>query len=145
MSLAETEPIAPGLFVEEAGAVHLLAGRNREDGRIAFPLPQGPAAAEFEPMRLARAGILWSWTVQRFRPKSPPYAGDDDPAGFRPFAVGYVELPGQVIVESRLLVDDFSSLRIGQPMELAIEAFRTAAGRTVGSYAFRPTRDEVAR
>ena len=32
---------------------------------------------------------LWSWTVQRFRPKSPPYAG---PVAFEPYAVGYVDL-----------------------------------------------------
>ena len=25
---------------------------------------------------LARRGTLWTWTIQRFRPKSPPYAGD---------------------------------------------------------------------
>ena len=136
--MATLEPVAPDLIDETLGVAHLVAGRSRADGRIAFPLPQGPAAAEFERVRLGRIGTLWSWTVQRFRPKTPPYAGDDAET-FAPFAVGYVELPEQVIVESRLLVDDFSSLRVGMPMELAIEPFRTIGGRTVSTYAFRPS------
>ena len=102
-----------------------------------FPLPRGSAAAEFERVRLGRSGTLWSWTVQRFRPKTPPYVGDDAES-FQPFAVGYVELPGQIIVESRLLVDDFSTLHVGMPMELSVEAFPTIGGKTVGTYAFRP-------
>ncbi len=135
--MAELQPVAPDLIDETCGVPHLVAGKSRADGRIVFPLPQGPAAAEFERVKLGRTGTLWSWTVQRFRPKTPPYAGDDAES-FRPFAVGYVELAGQVIVESRLLVDDFSTLRIGMPMELAIEAFRAIGGRTVKTYAFRP-------
>ena len=34
---------------------------------------------------LAREGTLWTWTVQGFRPKSPPYAG---PAEFEPYPSG---------------------------------------------------------
>ena len=47
---------------------------------------------------LAREGTLWTWTVQGFRPKSPPYEG---PVEFEPYPVGYVELPGEVKVETR--------------------------------------------
>ena len=36
---------------------------------------------------------------------------------FRPFALGYVELPGQVIVETRIDVDDPSKLKIGMKMK----------------------------
>ena len=46
-------------------------------------------------------GTLWTWTVQGFRPKSPPYEGTDE---FVPYPVGYVELAGEAKVES-LLVD----------------------------------------
>ncbi|WP_284741398.1 Zn-ribbon domain-containing OB-fold protein [Amycolatopsis sp. RTGN1] len=41
---------------------------------------------------LPAEGVLWTWTVQRFAPKSPPYVPPAD--GFRPFALGYVELDG---------------------------------------------------
>ena len=58
---------------------------------------------------LARRGTLWTWTVQRFRPKSPPYAGR--PEEFEPYGVGYVELPGEVRVEARLTESTPSELR----------------------------------
>jgi uncharacterized OB-fold protein len=66
---------------------------------------------------LARRGTLWSWTIQRFRPKSPPYAGPEE---FEPYGVGYVELPGEVRVEARLTESDPANLRIGMPMELTL-------------------------
>ena len=133
--------IAPGLFEVDSEGVWLLGGRRKTDGRIVFPLPHGPEAAAFEPVRLSRTGTLWSWTIQRFRPKTPPYAG---PEAFAPFAVGYVELPGEIIVESRLVVDDFSVLRLGLPMEATIESLSSGADWTeVATYAFRPAREEV--
>lgn len=91
---------------------------------------------------LARTGTLWSFTVQGFRPKSPPYAGPDE---FQPFGVGYVELPGQVIVESVLTVDDPEVLDIGMPMELVVVPFppdRLDGGTgDVVTFAFRPGTD----
>lgn len=85
---------------------------------------------------LDHTGTLWSFTVQGFRPKSPPYAG---PAEFRPFGVGYVELAGQVIVESILTVDDPAALEIGMPMELVVVPFPAEdPERQVVTFAFRP-------
>jgi uncharacterized OB-fold protein len=49
-----------------------------------------------EPVLLSATGTLWTWTVQRYAPKSPPYVAPA--AGFTPFAVGYVELPEDVRV-----------------------------------------------
>lgn len=54
---------------------------------------------------------MWAHTVQRFAPKSPPYAPPAE--GFAPFAVGYVELPDGVKVEAILeatTVDDPAEL-----------------------------------
>jgi uncharacterized OB-fold protein len=130
-------PIAEGLFEVVDGAPRLIGGRRKSDGRMVFPLPTGPEAANFEPVRLAPEGKLWSYTVQRFRPKSPPYAGADDEASFRPYALGYVELPGEVIVEGRLEVDDFSALKIGAPMRLTLVPFKKPDGEVL-SYAFAP-------
>jgi uncharacterized protein len=77
--------------------------------------------------------------VQRFPPKAPPYRGDSDPKTFKPFAVGYVELPGEVIVETRVRTDNFASLRIGMPMRLTTETFATDAnGDAIVTYAFEP-------
>ena len=132
-------PIAPGLFDTVDGRPRLIGGRRLSDGKVVFPMPEGGEAKAYEAIPLASEGTLWSFTVQRFRPKSPPYAGDDDDKSFRPFALGYVELPGQVIVESRLETDDFASLRVGQPMALTLAPFRKDPdGTDVLTFAFAP-------
>jgi uncharacterized OB-fold protein len=114
-----TRPIAEGLFAE-APRPHLIAGRHRATGRIVFPFPQGAEAQDCDSVDLAAEGTLWSWTVQRFRPKSPPYAG---PEAFEPYAVGYVEFPDQVIVEGRLTGSDFDTLRIGDRYRTVLVPF----------------------
>ena len=107
-------PVAPGLWTEYQ---RLIGGRGA-DGRIRFPMPEGDAAAGFEPVELSRTGTLWSWTVQRFEPKRPPYAG---PVPFAPYLVGYVELPGEVIVETRL--EGIETPTIGMPVEMRVVPF----------------------
>ncbi|MGH9262949.1 MAG: Zn-ribbon domain-containing OB-fold protein, partial [Acidimicrobiales bacterium] len=68
------------------------------------------------------------------------------PEPFEPYGVGYVELPGEVIVESRLTTADPGELEIGQPMELVIVPFTTAVdGTEVVTFAFRPAPGEVAQ
>jgi len=42
-------------------------------------------------VELPPSGTLWSYTVQRFRPKSPPYRG---PEPFEPYALGYIHPTG---------------------------------------------------
>ncbi len=130
--------VADGVFVEKAGGPVLVAGRRKTDGEMRFPMPRGADAAFYDAVELAPEGKLWSYTVQRFRPKTPPYIGDDDDKSFKPFAVGYVEFAGQVIVEGRILVDDPSTLKIGLPMKVALEAFPTSTRGEVVTYAFRP-------
>lgn len=109
-------PIALNLWTDEPQP-QLIGGRDA-DGRIRFPMPEGDAGTAFEPVPLARRGTLWAWTVQRFEPKRPPYAG---PQPFAPFMLGYVELPGEVIVETRLVGID--SPRIGMDVQLTIVPF----------------------
>jgi uncharacterized OB-fold protein len=103
----------------------LIGGRDPDSGRIVFPCAEG-----FDPVPLKRRGTIWSWTVQRFAPKSPPYAG---PVPFEPFALGYVELPGEVIVESRFDGLAFDALKVGLPVSLRIVPF--GVGQT---FAFGP-------
>lgn len=92
-----------------------------------------------EDIELASTGTLWSWTIQAFPPKAPPYLG---PVGddFVPYGVGYVELPGQVRVEARLTVADPDQLKIGMAMEIVLEPLAVDDdGNTVVTYAFTPT------
>jgi len=64
-------------------------------------------------------GSLWTWTVQRFEPKSPPYV--PPPEGFQPFAVGYVELSTGERVMAILDVS-LDALRIGMPLKVVSAA-----------------------
>jgi uncharacterized OB-fold protein len=123
------------LIAESPDGPRLLAGRRR-DGRWVFPFPQGPDGDSLELAELPARGTLWSFTVQRFQPKSPfiPAAAE-----FMPYAVGYVELPGALIVEGRLAVDDFSELRIGMQMQVTVQpVFFDANGEPIHTYAFAP-------
>jgi uncharacterized OB-fold protein len=130
--------VAEGVFVERGDGARLIAGRRKADGEMRFPMPRGADAALYDPVELPAQGKLWSYTVQRFRPKTPPYIGDDDEKSFKPYAVGYVEFPGQVIVEGRILIDDPSNLKVGLPMQVALEPFPTSTRGEVVTYAFRP-------
>ena len=126
----------------------LLATRCRACGTHVFPVQDGCPrcmASDGDVVELATRGRLWTWTIQGFPPKSPPYAGDTDPARFRPFGVGYVELPGQVKVETRLTVADPDALRIGMEMELVLEVLgQDEAGNDLVTYAFAPVEGEQA-
>jgi uncharacterized OB-fold protein len=122
------QPIADGLMRMEADGPVLLGGREHGTGRCVFPLPAD--RERFEAVALPREGTIWSWTVQRFRPKSPPYAG---PEAFTPYAIGYVELPGAVIVESRLTGFALDALKVGLKCRLVAEPFGDRL-----SYAFAP-------
>jgi uncharacterized OB-fold protein len=56
-----------------------------------------------------------------------------------PYAVGYVELPGEIKVESRLTENDPAKLRPGMELELVVIPFRSDdAGNEVMTFAFRP-------
>jgi uncharacterized OB-fold protein len=130
----ETSPVAQNLFTDRP-VLRLIAGRHTATGRFVFPLPAGE---DYERVELPSQGVLWSHTVQRFPPKSPPYQG---PTPFEPFAVGYVELANTLIVESRLTEVDFEELRVGMPMELTTLLLRNGkANGTVSTFAFRPIR-----
>jgi uncharacterized OB-fold protein len=131
-------PVAPDLIGGTVSSPFLVGSECRRCATVTFP-HQGACprctSTDVGERRLARRGTLWTWTVQRFRPKSPPYASEETDE-FAPYAVGYVELPGEVRVEARLTESDPARLRIGMEMELTLIP---APGRqdTV-TFAFRP-------
>lgn len=136
-----TRAVADNLF-EEGAVPRLIGGRHRESGRHVFPFPAGMEAEDYDRVPLEPTGKLWSWTIQRFRPKSPPYTG---PEAFEPFAVGYVELAGQVIVETRLVNVAFDALRIGARFRTTLVPFaQDADGTAVLTYAFEPVEGAAA-
>src|SRR5215217_4680417 len=99
----DTPPIAEGLFTWPADEPRLIGSRCANCGTTTFPAQSSCprcTSTDVSEHLLARRGTLWTWTVQGFRPKSPPYEGNDD---FVPYSVGYVELPGEAEVESLLV------------------------------------------
>jgi uncharacterized OB-fold protein len=135
-------PVTDGVFTWPATEPHLLGSRCTTCGNHMFPVQTGCprcSGVDTETVELARRGTLWTWTIQGFPPKSPPYIGDDDPRTFQPFGVGYVELPGQVKVEARLTEADPDVLRIGMEMELTIIPIAVDDdGNERVTFAFRP-------
>lgn len=116
---------------------HLMGGKL-PSGEVVFPMPQGDAAKDVEPYKLSRTGTLWSWTTQGFLPKEP-YEGlgsgpGEGPPNFEPFLLGYVELPGEVIVEARIVDARLEDLSLGLPVEFCIVPFNAA----YDTFAFRP-------
>jgi uncharacterized OB-fold protein len=73
-----------------------------------------------EPVTVAGEGKIWSYTVQRFAPKSPPY---EAPAGgFQPFVVVYVETGDGIRIEGIVDGADPDQVRIGQVVRLTSAA-----------------------
>jgi uncharacterized OB-fold protein len=140
--MSTTTAVADNIFrIDDDGRPTLIGSRCTNCGNHMFPRQRGCPKCMFdeqEDVALARRGTLWTWTVQAFPPKAPPYLG---PVGddFVPYGVGYVELPGQLRVEARLTESDPARLRIGMEMELVLVPLCTGDdGATVVTYAFAP-------
>jgi uncharacterized protein len=141
-SMPEQRVVAEGVFTWPSQSPQLIGARCSGCGVVTFPR-QGSCprctGQDLVEHLLPRTGTLWSWTIQGFLPKNPPYAGTETPLTFRPYGVGYVQLADEVIVESRLTTADPAELVIGGEMHLVIEAFTTdTEGRDVLTFAFAP-------
>jgi uncharacterized OB-fold protein len=136
-------PIAEGVFTWPDEQPQLIGARCTACGIVTFPAQESCprcASTAMEQHLLARRGRLWAWTTQEFPPPSPPYAGATG-RDFVPFGVGYVELPGEVKVETRLTETDPDVLRHGMEMELAIVPFGADDdGNEIVTFAFAPVR-----
>ena len=134
-------PIAAGLFTWPASKPALLASRCKRCGVAAFPAAESCMACSGQDVtveELPARGTLWTWTVQQFMPKSP-YRSNETPETFKPYGVGYVELPGGVRVEGRLTENDPQKLQIGMAMEVVFLPWRTEKnGDEVIRFFFKP-------
>ena len=133
--------IAEGLFTWPAANPALLGSRCKACGIASFPASDSCMACsgqDVEVEELPGRGTLWTWTVQQFMPKTP-YKSNETPETFKPYGVGYLELPGGVRVEGRLTENDPKKLRIGMEMEVVFEPYRTEDnGDEVINFFFKP-------
>jgi uncharacterized OB-fold protein len=127
------------LFEWPADDPRLIGSECKDCGVVSFPRQTNCprcCGANITQRRLGTSGRLWTWTTQEFLPK-PPYAVTRSGEAFVPFKLGYVELPGEVLVESRIVAANNQPLTIGMPMRLMFEPlFTDAAGNEVISFAF---------
>ena len=133
MTSASVRPVDAGLFTWPADEPQLIGSRCGSCACTTFPRQQGCPRCTADAMGdalLSRRGTLWTWTTQEFPPKSPPYVNVD----FQPYAVGYVELPGECRVEARLVGCAFDELVIGMEMDLTT----TELAPGVVTFAFQP-------
>jgi len=87
---------------------------------------------------LPSRGTLWTWTIQRFMPKTP-YHSNETAETFQPYGVGYLELPGGVRVEGRLTENDPDKIQIGMAMDVVFDTWRTEEnGDEIISFFFKP-------
>jgi uncharacterized OB-fold protein len=145
----QSRPIAQELFTwplpEPPRAPALLGSQCAVCDAYMFPASPGCSACggdECRPVELANRGTLYTWTTQEFLPKEP-YLGPETPADFKPWAIGYIELPGQLRVETRLYDVEPDALFFDQEFELTIRPFtQDPDGTDVYAFGFRPTTAE---
>jgi uncharacterized OB-fold protein len=139
--MSKQVPIAEGLFTWPAENPALLCSRCQQCGIATFPAAQSCQACSGEDVaveELPGRGTLWTWTVQQFMPKSP-YNSNETPETFKPYGVGYLELPGGVRVEGRLTENDPAKLSIGMEMDVVFDTWRVEDnGDEVVSFFFKP-------
>ncbi len=140
---AGARPIDEGLF-NWPDQPTLLGSRCTACNRVEFPARGGCPACGCDEVRveaLPSRGTLWTWTVQRFMPKSP-YDSGETAETFKPYGVGYVELPGAVRVEGRLTESDPEKLRIGMEMDVVFDVWNhDEQGNELVSFAFAPVEE----
>ena len=145
VSVADQVPIAEGLFTWPSNDPRLIGSRCSNCGVVTFPAQTSCAACsgtETENIELERRGTLWTYTLQCFLPNRPPEDGPETPETFEPFAVGYVELPDQTRVQTRIKTRDVERLHVGMEMELVVEKYIERDGKDVVAYFFTPV-DEL--
>ena len=139
-------PIAEGLFTWPAEKPALLGSRCNSCGIASFPAADSCMACSGQDVSLEELpgrGTLWTWTVQQFMPKTP-YNSGETAETFRPYGVGYVELPGGVRVEGRLTESDPARLRIGMSMDMVFDTYRVEDnGDEVVGFFFQPVREDA--
>ncbi|MCZ8131703.1 MAG: OB-fold domain-containing protein [Steroidobacteraceae bacterium] len=138
-------PVVDGLFDVQDGAPALVGAKCTACGTHYFPRRarcSNPACngAEAAPVRLGPRGVLYSWSVQAYRP--PPLFGMDP---WAPYAIGLVDLPEGVRVMAMLTGAPPEAFQIGSPMQLRLEPLRVDAdGREVLTWKFAPVAEHVA-
>jgi uncharacterized OB-fold protein len=136
----KTIPIKEGLWREPGGSIdeaHLVGSRCSSCGEICFPRKENGIcthcqSTKLEEIPLSTTGKIFSYTVVMQRP--PVYY-----QGEVPYALGFVELPEGVRVETLFTGCDVDDLRVGLEVEMVLDRLsEDEDGNEVVTYKFRP-------
>jgi uncharacterized protein len=119
--LVETDTTAEreALVTDVDGLTHLLGSACDACGTHTFPTQVSCpccGGTSLSDTPLPRSGTVWTFTVQRFKPK-PPFKSSGE---FAPYALGYVDL-GPIKVESVLSGREVADWTIGDRVELVVD------------------------
>jgi uncharacterized OB-fold protein len=133
-------PVREGLWTTGAtrdGKPQLIGSICKKCGEVFFPKRENVLcsfcqSADFEEIKLSPRGKIYSCTVIMQRP--PIYYKAEVP-----YAIGFVELPEGIRVETLLTGSNLDDLRVGMEVEMFIDILHTEEdGTEVYSYKFRP-------
>lgn len=123
--------------VDQERGPRLIGSRCLDCGEIFFPTRNDGfcthcQSENLEEIQLSSHGKIYSYTIVMQRP--PVYY-----RGTVPYAIGYVELPEGVRVETLFSINNLEQLRIGLDVELVIEKLHEdEEGNEVLTYKFKP-------
>jgi uncharacterized protein len=133
-------PLKEGLWIDErpeGGKLQLLGSQCPDCGEIFFARRDTGCcgncqSGNLQDIRLSTRGKIYSHTVVMQRP--PEFY-----KGKVPYAIGFVELPEGVRVETLFTGCDFEDLKVGIEAELVLETLHTdEQGNEIETYMFRP-------
>jgi len=133
-------PVREGLWEEPASTdekPQLIGSRCLSCGELFFPKKDIQwcgycQSSELEEVKLSRKGRVYSYTVVTQRP--PVYY-----RGEVPYALGFVQLPEGIRIETLFTGCDPDSLQVGEDVEMVIEKLHEDEdGNEVMAYKFRP-------
>jgi len=134
-------PVREGLWAEPAATAEnpqLLGSRCPSCEELFFPkkdiaLCGYCQSSELEEVKLSQTGKVYSYTVVTQRP--PVYYKAEVP-----YALGFVELPEGIRIETLFTGCDPDSLHVGMDVEMVIEKLHEDEdGNEVMAYMFRPS------
>ena len=120
-SVGEIAPVVEGLFESTDSGVYLIGTRCRSCGALYFPVTlscRNPDCKEkvVETMRLPRTGVIYSYTLQHYRP--PPLFRMEP---WAPYALASIEFEGGLRVMGMVTGAPPDALVIGMPVEVVLE------------------------
>ena len=134
-------PVRKDLWTESSdqGDVRLLASKCKQCGEIFFPKKNGGVCThcqhdQFIEITLSPKGKIFSYSVVNIRP--PEYY-----KGEVPYALGFVDLPEGVKVETLFAQCDFDDLHVDMEVEMILDTLHIdEQGNEVICYKFRPVK-----